>query len=76
MQATQQIKQFVLAQVAGARMQGQAGAAVDHAVAVSPGQQLKQLAAALDWGEMFPLVNAQITVVQAPVGLPRLLAVG
>ncbi|MNK91798.1 hypothetical protein D3C87_1119130 [compost metagenome] len=41
LQAAEQVEQLELAQVAGAGMQGQAGAAVDHAVAVAPGQQLQ-----------------------------------
>ncbi|MNO87197.1 hypothetical protein D3C76_786160 [compost metagenome] len=63
LQAAQQVEQLEFAQVAAARVQGQAGAAVDHAVAVAPGEQLEQMAAALDWGEMFPLEHGQATVV-------------
>ncbi|MNJ56666.1 hypothetical protein D3C77_522250 [compost metagenome] len=75
MQAAKQVEQLVFTQVTAAWVQGQTCTAVDHAVAVGPGQQLKQFAATLDRGEMFPLVNAQIAVVQTPVGLPRLFAV-
>ncbi|MNM62824.1 hypothetical protein D3C81_741700 [compost metagenome] len=76
LQAAEQVEQLVLAQVATTRVQGQTRAAVDHAVAVGPGQQFEQLAAAFDRGEVLPLVHAKIAVVQAPVKLPGLFAVG
>ena len=75
LQAAQQVEQFELAEVAAAGMQGQAGAAVDDAVAMAPGEQLHQLATALDRREVFPLQGRQVAVVQAPVGLSGLLAI-
>lgn len=75
LQAAKQVEQFELAQVAVAGVQGQAGAAVDHAVAVAPGQQFQQFAAAFDRREMFPLKRRKAAVVQAPLGLSRLLLV-
>ncbi|MNJ45079.1 hypothetical protein D3C77_401590 [compost metagenome] len=76
LQAAEQVEQLVLAQVAAAWVQGQACRTVDHAVAMSPGQQFEQLATALDRGEVFPLVNAKVAVVQAPVHLSGFFAVG
>ncbi|MCY1180219.1 hypothetical protein D9M73_206500 [compost metagenome] len=38
LQAAKQVEQLEFAEVAAARVQGQAGAAVDHAVAVAPGE--------------------------------------
>ena len=47
LQAGDQVGQFEIGQVAGARMQRQARAAVDHAVAMAPGEQFDQFARAL-----------------------------
>ncbi|MNV06235.1 hypothetical protein D3C71_966040 [compost metagenome] len=76
LQAAEQVEQLEFAQVAAARVQGQAGAAVDHAVAVAPGKQFEQLAAALDRREVLPLKRGQAAVVQAPLALSRFFFVG
>jgi len=57
-------------------VQRQARAAVDDAVAVAPGEHFQQVAAALDRREVLPFQGREVTVVQAPVVLARLLAVG
>ncbi|MNF61014.1 hypothetical protein D3C84_426430 [compost metagenome] len=59
LQAGQQVGQFELGQVAASRMQGEAGAGVDHAVALAPGEQGDQLAAALERGEVRPFQGIQ-----------------
>ncbi|MCY1215220.1 hypothetical protein D9M72_270620 [compost metagenome] len=59
LQAGQQVGQFVFGQVAGARMQGQAGAGIDHAIAMAPGEQGDQFAAALERREVLPLQGIQ-----------------
>ncbi|MCY1431804.1 hypothetical protein D9M71_477810 [compost metagenome] len=38
LQASQQVEQFELPEIAGTRVQGEARAAVDHAIAMGPGQ--------------------------------------
>ncbi|MCY1176523.1 hypothetical protein D9M73_167980 [compost metagenome] len=75
LQAAEQVEQLELAQVAGTRVQGQAGTAVDYAIAVAPGQQFEQVTAAFDRREMLPLQCRQAAVVQAPLALPRLFPV-
>ncbi|MNI60354.1 hypothetical protein D3C73_1155650 [compost metagenome] len=75
LQAAEQVEQLELAQVAGTRVQGQAGTAVDYAIAVAPGQQLEQVTAAFDRREMFPLQRRQAAVVQTPLALPRFFPV-
>ncbi|MNM74200.1 hypothetical protein D3C81_859540 [compost metagenome] len=76
LQTGQQVAQLELVQVADPGMKRQARAAVDDTVAVRPGEQLQQLAAAFDRAEMLPFMYPEITVVQAPVVAAGLLAVG
>ena len=76
LQAAQQVEQLELTQVAAAWVQRQAGAAVDHAVSVAPGQQLEEVAAAFERREVFPLQVTQAAVVQPPMGLPGGFFVG
>ncbi len=76
LQGAHQVEQLELAQVTGARVQCHAGGAVDHGIAVAPGQQLKQFPAAFEWRVIRPLVNAQIAVIQSPLVLAWLALIG
>ncbi|MCY1353110.1 hypothetical protein D9M69_394410 [compost metagenome] len=78
LQADQQVVQLELAEVAGAGMQGQPRAGVDHAVAVAPGEQFAEHPAALERGEVRPFLGAQAAGVQRPdavLGIVRRRAV-
>lgn len=70
LQGTEQVEQLEFAQIADAGVQGDACTAVDHPVAVCPGEQFEQFAAALDRAEVFPFVDAQVAVVQPQWWLP------
>ncbi len=76
LQAAQQVEQLEFGHVTDARVQCQARAAVDHAVAVAPGEHFQQVAAAFDRRKVLPFQCRQVAVVQAPVVLAGLLAVG
>ena len=43
---------------------------------MAPGEHFQQVAAAFDRGEVFPLQSGKVAVIQAPMVLARLLAVG
>ncbi|MDT4823812.1 hypothetical protein FQZ97_570510 [compost metagenome] len=76
LQAGQQVGQLELGQVAAARMQGEAGAAVDHPVAMAPGEQGDQLAAALEGREVLPFQGIQAAGEERPLGFAPGLRAG
>ncbi len=68
-QAGQQVVQLELAEVAAAGVQGEPGAGVDHAVAVTPGEQFDQLAGALERREVLPFLGVEVAAEQCPLTL-------